>query len=274
MEKKLEYEVLPQREPRRRRRRRRRRKKYNNDNNNNNNNNENENEDEDEKREEQNKNKKAKTTGRKSSKSPAVVMMTMNIEDEKMTETGTNATTPPTTTTATCFLSAEKNGKRIVSYNTAAANTNQYEYKDHTADIQIRSWGDSTATAFAWSALGMFDYMTPLHNISETPKVYRNFECSAHDLKSLLFAFLDELLFVFHTESLVCTKIQINEFRENKGEVGEEENRWTIEGIVAGDLFVDGVNEQGTEVKAITYSEMQIHVEENGSTEVYVIVDI
>ena len=273
MEKKLEYEVLPQREPRRRRRRK---KKYNN--NNNNNNNENEDEDEDEKREEeQNKNKKAKTTGRKTSKSPAVVMMMMNTEDEKRTETGTNATTAPTTTTtttATCFLSAEKNGKRIVSYNTAAANTNQYEYKDHTADIQIRSWGDSTATAFAWSALGMFDYMTPLHNISETPKVYRNFECSAHDLKSLLFAFLDELLFVFHTESLVCTKIQINEFRENKGELGEEENRWTIEGIVAGDLFVDGVNEQGTEVKAITYSEMQIHVEENGSTEVYVIVDI
>ena len=270
MEKKLEYEVLPQREPRRRRRRK---KKYNN----NNNNNENEDEDEDEKREEeQNKNKKAKTTGRKTSKSPAVVMMMMNTEDEKRTETGTNATTAPTTTTttATCFLSAEKNGKRIVSYNTAAANTNQYEYKDHTADIQIRSWGDSTATAFAWSALGMFDYMTPLHNISETPKVYRNFECSAHDLKSLLFAFLDELLFVFHTESLVCTKIQINEFRENKGELGEEENRWTIEGIVAGDLFVDGVNEQGTEVKAITYSEMQIHVEENGSTEVYVIVDI
>jgi len=278
MEKKLEYEVLPQREPRRRRRRRRRKKKYNN-NNNNNNNNENEDEDEDEKREEeQNKNKKAKTTGRKTSKSPAVVMMMMNTEDEKRTGTGTNATTAPTTTTttttATCFLSAEKNGKRIVSYNTAAANTNQYEYKDHTADIQIRSWGDSTATAFAWSALGMFDYMTPLHNISETPKVYRNFECSAHDLKSLLFAFLDELLFVFHTESLVCTKIQINEFRENKGELGEEENRWTIEGIVAGDLFVDGVNEQGTEVKAITYSEMQIHVEENGSTEVYVIVDI
>ena len=271
MEKKLEYEVLPQREPRRRRRRK---KKYNN----NNNNNENEDEDEDEKREEeQNKNKKAKTTGRKTSKSPAVVMMMMNTEDEKRTETGTNATTAPTTTTtttATCFLSAEKNGKRIVSYNTAAANTNQYEYKDHTADIQIRSWGDSTATAFAWSALGMFDYMTPLHNISETPKVYRNFECSAHDLKSLLFAFLDELLFVFHTESLVCTKIQINEFRENKGELGEEDNRWTIEGIVAGDLFVDGVNEQGTEVKAITYSEMQIHVEENGSTEVYVIVDI
>ena len=51
-------------------------------------------------------------------------------------------------------------------------------------------------------------------------------------------------------------------------------NRWTIEGIVAGDLFVDGVHEQGTEVKAITYSEMQIHVAEDGSTEVYVIVDI
>jgi len=223
---------------------------------------------------EEQKNKRAKPP-------PKVVVMMLNTtstEDgdgengnERTTQGANATTTTTTTTTTTSFLST----KPVVSYDTTATNKNQYEYKDHTADIQIRSWGDSTATAFAWSALGMFDYMTPLHKISETPNVYRKFSCSAHDLKSLLFAFLDELLFVFHTESLVCTKIQISEFRENKDESLEnEENRWTIEGIVAGDLFVDGVHEQGTEVKAITYSEMQIHVAEDDSTEVYVIVDI
>ena len=75
------------------------------------------------------------------------------------------------------------------------------------------------------------------------------------------------------TEAL-CDEIIKHLNRENKGNIGGEVNRWTIEGIVAGDLFVDGVHEQGTEVKAITYSEMQIHVAEDGSTEVYVIVDI
>ena len=262
MEKKLEYEALPQRGPRRRK------KKNKNV----------ENVENGDEEDEENEKKRAKTNDKPMKKNVVVMMMNTTNEGEydgdandgnKRTRTGANATTTATTTTA-CFLSTEP----IVSYDTTAATKNQYEYKDHTADIQIKSWGDSITTAFAWSALGMFDYMTPLHNISETPKVYRKFECSAHDLKSLLFAFLDELLFVFHTESLVCTKIQINEFRENKGNLGEEVNRWTIEGIVAGDLFVDGVHEQGTEVKAITYSEMQIHVAEDGSTEVYVIVDI
>jgi SHS2 domain-containing protein len=259
-ENKLEYEALPQRKPRRRKKM----KKKNEENAN----------DGDENGNEEQKNKRAKTNGKPPPKVVVMMLNTTSTEDgdgengNERTTQGANATT---TTTTTSFLST----KPVVSYDTTATNKNQYEYKDHTADIQIRSWGDSTATAFAWSALGMFDYMTPLHKISETPNVYRKFSCSAHDLKSLLFAFLDELLFVFHTESLVCTKIQISEFRENKDESLEnEENRWTIEGIVAGDLFVDGVHEQGTEVKAITYSEMQIHVADDGSTEVYVIVDI
>ena len=34
----------------------------------------------------------------------------------------------------------------------------QYEYKDHTADIQIHSWGDSVEECFAWAALAMFNY--------------------------------------------------------------------------------------------------------------------
>jgi SHS2 domain-containing protein len=256
-ENKLEYEALPQREPRRRKKM----KKKNEENAN----------DGDENGNEEQKNKRAKTNGKPPPKVVVMMLNTTSTEDGDGENGNERTTQGANGTTTTSFLST----KPVVSYDTTATNKNQYEYKDHTADIQIRSWGDSTATAFAWSALGMFDYMTPLHKISETPNVYRKFSCSAHDLKSLLFAFLDELLFVFHTESLVCTKIQISEFRENKDESLEnEENRWTIEGIVAGDLFVDGVHEQGTEVKAITYSEMQIHVAEDGSTEVYVIVDI
>jgi SHS2 domain-containing protein len=31
--------------------------------------------------------------------------------------------------------------------------------KDHTADIQIRSWGSTIEQAFEGAALGMFNYM-------------------------------------------------------------------------------------------------------------------
>ena len=43
----------------------------------------------------------------------------------------------------------------------------EYEYKDHTADIQIHSWGDSVEECFAWAALAMYNYMTPLKRLAK-----------------------------------------------------------------------------------------------------------
>ena len=37
----------------------------------------------------------------------------------------------------------------------------------------------------------------------------REIEAEGHDEQSLLFAFLDELLFIFHTELLVCKRITV-----------------------------------------------------------------
>jgi SHS2 domain-containing protein len=254
----------------------------------------------------------------------------------------------------------------------------RYEYKDHTADIQIHSWGRSVEECFAWAALGMFNYMTPLENLrssaaeaaraagtlnledpskpkarvpgngnmrkseagvrregaanakrreanetttvsiaplgtmtNETDRRVEDEEeeeteatgdfasrrrsssgvgyvvsVEAHDMHSLLFAFLDELLFRFHTSMCVCREIQVLEI---------DRVRWRLTCRARGETFVDGVHEQGTEIKAITYSAMQIvekknegpgpgrrAIEENGeaekdtaaAAEVFVIVDI
>lgn len=152
----------------------------------------------------------------------------------------------------------------------------KYAYKDHTADIQIHAWGDDLAEAYAWSALGMFDYMTPLEDCTSVPTTrYKEIRASGHDLDTLLFAFLDELLFTFHTEMLICTAVQVCEF---------DRDEWTIRAIVGGTTFVDGETRQGTEIKAITYSAMKIVERESLSdteiasgthrAELFVIVDI
>jgi len=168
----------------------------------------------------------------------------------------------------------------------------QYEYKDHTADIQIHSWGDSMEECFAWAALAMFNYMTPLKRLASSalsakgsaagtrvpgnanmgthedddeddandegedapatePTVGHSFEVEAHDAHSLLFAFLDELLFNFHTTMTVCNAVQVLPIERGNG-------TWRVRGTGVGERFVDGVHEQGTEIKAITYSAMQI----------------
>eukprot|EP00963_Diacronema_lutheri_P014246 scaffold2858_cov659-Pavlova_lutheri.AAC.217 len=139
-----------------------------------------------------------------------------------------------------------------------------YEYRDHTADIQLHAWGKNMAEAFENVGLAMFNYMTPLSGVSVDPSKEKTYKMQAHDMQSLLFAFLDELLFIFNTEFFVCKEIRIVKFNRET---------WEIEAQGLGETFSPETHVMGTEIKAITYSAMQANESEERA-EVYVIVDI
>jgi SHS2 domain-containing protein len=95
--------------------------------------------------------------------------------------------------------------------------------------------GGSLAEAFQSCGLAMFNYMSSLEHVREVqewcaarlhcgvvemkgcgptsrvrPRVCRDYgEVSGHDLPSLLFAFLEELLFVFQTELFIAGRLRI-----------------------------------------------------------------
>jgi len=141
----------------------------------------------------------------------------------------------------------------------------KYEYKDHTADIQFHSWGKDLSEAFEQVVLAMFNYMVELDNVEIDNNIDpREIEVEGHDLDSLLYNFMDEWLFVFSTEWLVCSEIQITQF--------DKEN-FKIKAIGKGEKLNKSKHTTGTEIKAITYSAMQIS-EGPDQSEVYVIVDI
>jgi len=139
----------------------------------------------------------------------------------------------------------------------------KYEYLDHTADVQIHAWGDNLEEAFEQCAMGMFGYITDIERVDNFGS--ERIEASGHDMLSLLFGFLDEWLFVFNADPyFVARKISITSFdREN----------FKISAIGYGETFNLSKHTQGTEVKAITYSNMQFH-ENDGYAEVFVIIDI
>mgnify|MGYP002649180251 CR=1 FL=1 len=70
---------------------------------------------------------------------------------------------------------------------------------DHTADVQIHSWGATVVEAFEQCAIGMFGYITDLKTV--TPSLYTDIEVSGgEDFKETLYRFLDDLLFLFCAE--------------------------------------------------------------------------
>eukprot|EP00088_Acartia_fossae_P050321 TRINITY_DN5630_c0_g1_i1.p1 TRINITY_DN5630_c0_g1~~TRINITY_DN5630_c0_g1_i1.p1 ORF type:complete len:158 (+),score=29.21 TRINITY_DN5630_c0_g1_i1:58-531(+) len=141
----------------------------------------------------------------------------------------------------------------------------KYEYLDHTADVQLHSWGQDLKEAFENVGMAMFNYMTDIETVDMDLQTH--VEAQGDDMEGLLFHFLDEWLFVFSADDFfIPRKIVITEF--------DAEN-FRIKSIGYGEPFDISKHPQGTEVKAITYSAMKIHhnVEENRH-ELFVIIDI
>lgn len=136
----------------------------------------------------------------------------------------------------------------------------------HIYIFRIHAWGDTLKEAFEQSGIAMYGYMTELPTVEI--KQVEEIEATGDDLENLLFHFLDELLFLFSCEpNLICNNLDITEFITD----GE----FKIKCKCYGEEFQLGKHPQGTEVKAITYSAMQIVNEpHNNRFELFVIIDI
>ncbi|OXU30220.1 hypothetical protein TSAR_013137 [Trichomalopsis sarcophagae] len=131
--------------------------------------------------------------------------------------------------------------------------------------------------AFEQCAIAMFGYMTELERV-EVKQVH-HVEAEGHDMQSLLFHFLDELLFMFCAEPFLVARVcfELRKAAVNlRVKITEfDPVNFKIKARAAGEEFVIGKHTQGAEVKAITYSAMQIHDRpEVERPELFVIVDI
>lgn len=114
---------------------------------------------------------------------------------------------------------------------------------DHTADVQLHAWAPSLADTFGQLALAMCNYMTPIAGLTSDaeeeqyvqhagiriPKwilvariliahnqSHSTIAVRGQDLHTLVFNFLDEVLFLFHTEAFVTTNVCVTELDTNQ----------------------------------------------------------
>jgi SHS2 domain-containing protein len=130
-----------------------------------------------------------------------------------------------------------------------------YRYLDHTADVMIEARGASIGEAFSFGAQAMFNVMFDVSRVDQ--KKSFKIEVSARDIEGLLYSWLEDLLFRFSVE-----RIAFSAFRFDLVRSGE-----TLRGVgeARGETYDPKKHGRKTEVKAVTYAEMQITEDRNGS---------
>ncbi|MFX0073353.1 MAG: archease [Candidatus Hermodarchaeota archaeon] len=138
-------------------------------------------------------------------------------------------------------------------------------FEDHTADVQVRSWGRNLEEAFIQTVYSLMTTISP--NLEKIlPRVEKSITIRAEDKEALLFDFLSEYLYIFDVEGLLFSEVVITSLEEI-------DNEYVLQATMKGEKFNKSTHEIGTEVKAITYSFMNIEESEK-RVEIRIVFDI
>lgn len=140
----------------------------------------------------------------------------------------------------------------------------KFEFPDiTTSDSAFTAYGKDLNDVFSNAALALFETITNTKEVEAKEK--RKIEVSGYDLKSLMYSWLSELLFISSSEHFVFSKFEVD--------IKKEGENFLLNGECSGEKIDTKKHEIKTEVKAITYHKMEIK-EEDKRWKAQVIVDI
>ncbi len=130
------------------------------------------------------------------------------------------------------------------------------KYIEHPSDVGFEVYGDTLEELYANAAIAMYSLMTDVDEIEGEEE--REIEINSEDLYSLMFDWLDELIFLFDSESLVMRSFDI----------AIDESNFSIQGTCKGGKFDPSKHVSGIIIKAVTYNMMEIKKNEVWSARV------
>jgi SHS2 domain-containing protein len=140
----------------------------------------------------------------------------------------------------------------------------QYEYLEHTADIKFLAYGKTLEEVFENAALAMFNVIIDTSKVSG--ETVREITLKSPDPESLLVDWLSELLYLFEVEEIIFRKFQVKQIRE-------EGSEYSIIAQASGEEFYSKGLPFETEIKAVTYNQLEIKKTDDG-WKAQVVVDI
>jgi len=127
----------------------------------------------------------------------------------------------------------------------------RYELLDHTADIGIVAFGRDLPEAFGNAAYAMFDILTDTDKIREMDRF--DLRVSASNIEELLVTWLDELLYRYETERLICKRFVIDDMDDV-----------SLRATVFGEKLDPARHEVKLEIKSVTYHQLKVEKTDDG----------
>ena len=117
----------------------------------------------------------------------------------------------------------------------------KFKFLEHTADVKFQAFGKNTEEVFSNSALALKETICGEIKIKEIKE--KKISVEGKDFESLLYNFLEEIIYLLDAENFLISKIKKIEIKN-----------FELKAIILGD---DASNYKFTNnVKAVTYNEM------------------
>ena len=147
----------------------------------------------------------------------------------------------------------------------------KYDYFDVTADIGFYAYGNSLEEAYENAGLAMFNVITDIKKVRKAES--KEFEIVSEDLVSLLYDYLEELLFLQDTEFLFFSDFKVN-IEKIDGDDSSDLENYKLTCLAFGEEINWDVHDQRSEVKAITFHKMDVVKEDDDSFKLRAILDL
>jgi SHS2 domain-containing protein len=136
----------------------------------------------------------------------------------------------------------------------------QVEYLSHTADIRVLLKANNRVELFEGALEGMNNILKPgVCNESEKIIHKSNVRVMSNDITSLLIDFLNDVLTLTHTLKIIFCALEVHHLDDNEIDA-------TVTGVSVASFDED--------IKAVTYHEADVQLNNNGQLETVIVFDI
>jgi SHS2 domain-containing protein len=136
----------------------------------------------------------------------------------------------------------------------------KFRLLDHTADLGILVYGKDLGELFTNAGEAFFTIITDLQKVRESTE--RAIQIESSNLEDLMVNWLGELLYLHDVDGLLFKSFSIDELRDG-----------TMKARARGEVFQEGRHVIKTEIKAVTYHQIQVK-EERGRWRARIIFDL